>query len=88
MNQTEYLLVGSVPDLVQSFIQSNQLTPVAALDETTFIVQADAKGLCQRMNMVANMYTKQEVQAKDRIAGIFDEDIFSTVKKWANTPSI
>lgn len=79
----EYLLVGSAPDLVQSFMQSNQIEPVFALDETTYLVIADEKPRGARLHMLANLYTKEDVRAKDMIAGIQDDKVGLAVRQWA-----
>jgi hypothetical protein len=85
--ETEYLLVGSVPDLVKSFMKRHDLKPVTEYDATTFIVTGDASELKSRFTMVANLYTREETQVRDKIPGVYGDDVKAQVKEWANTPA-
>ena len=87
---SEYLVVGSIPNLVEAFMKSHDLTPVTQLDETTFIVTGDAsyktQGIMDRFTMVANLYLKEEAAERaDSIPGLRDDETRLAVKNWAGS---
>jgi len=86
----EYLVIGSVPDLVQAFMQNRGLEPMVELDDTTFIVRGDEKfeqaPMMDRMNMAANLYTRAEMSQRADILGLRNDKARLLVKNWAVTP--
>lgn len=86
----EYLVVGSVPDLVEAFMKGRDLTPIMELDDTTYIVQGSTEvEKLERLTMVANLYLKEEAaQRADSIPGLKDDKVRLAVKSWAGSLKI
>ena len=91
--QSEYLVVGSIPDLVKSFMASCNLTPIEEIDESSFIVRASANttfpntigaGNGVYLNKIANIYNASAAQ-ESLSRSLFSDEQKKRITAWITT---